>query len=155
MLTYFLLFLAASAAAAATGILFRPGAWYKGLSKPGFTPPNWVFPVAWSYLYVSVAYAAARVAGLDGAQVALALFAVQIALNTLWTPVFFGAHRLGFGMAVLACLWVAVAAMLVAFLRLDMLAGLLVAPYLAWLTLAGALNFRVWRDNPARGNPAP
>lgn len=147
MLTFFALFLIASAAAAATGIIFKPGEWYVGLTKPGFTPPNWVFPVAWTYLYVSVAYAAARVAGVEGAQIALALFAVQIALNTLWTPVFFGAHRLGLGMAVLACLWVAVAAMMLAFFQLDLIAGLLVIPYLAWLSLAAALNFRVWRDN--------
>ncbi|WP_211274118.1 tryptophan-rich sensory protein TspO [Thioclava marina] len=147
MLTFFALFLLASAAAAATGIIFKPGDWYLGLNKPGFTPPNWVFPVAWTYLYVSVAYAAARVAGVEGSQIALALFAVQIALNTLWTPVFFGAHRLGMGMAVLACLWVAVVAMMMAFFRLDLIAGLLVIPYLAWLSLASALNFRVWRDN--------
>ncbi|OOY09124.1 TspO/MBR family protein [Thioclava sp. F36-7] len=150
-LTYFLLFLVASAAAAATGIIFKPGAWYVGLKKPGFTPPNWVFPVAWTYLYVSVAYAAARIAPEAGSQIALALFAVQIALNTLWTPVFFGAHRLWLGLLVLICLWVAVAAMMLAFLQLDMLAGLLVFPYLVWLTLAGALNFRVWRDNPRAG----
>ncbi|OOY29728.1 MAG: tryptophan-rich sensory protein [Rhodobacteraceae bacterium] len=146
-LTFFALFLLASAAAAATGIIFKPGDWYLGLNKPGFTPPNWVFPVAWTYLYVSVAYAAARVAGVEGSQIALALFAVQIALNTLWTPVFFGAHRLGMGMTVLACLWVAVVAMMMAFFRLDLIAGLLVIPYLAWLSLASALNFRVWRDN--------
>ncbi|OWY02247.1 TspO/MBR family protein [Thioclava sp. IC9] len=150
-LTYFLLFLAASAAAAATGIIFKPGEWYVGLKKPGFTPPNWVFPVAWTYLYVSVAYAAARIAPEARSQIALALFAVQIALNTLWTPVFFGAHRLWLGLLVLICLWVAVAAMMLAFLQLDMLAGLLVFPYLVWLTLAGALNFRVWRDNPRAG----
>ncbi|MBD3803380.1 MAG: tryptophan-rich sensory protein [Thioclava sp.] len=146
-LTFFALFLLASAAAAATGIIFKPGDWYLGLNKPGFTPPNWVFPVAWTYLYVSVAYAAARVAGVEGSQIALALFAMQIALNTLWTPVFFGAHRLGMGMAVLACLWVAVVAMMLAFFRHDLIAGLLVIPYLAWLSLASALNFRVWRDN--------
>ena len=147
MLISFLLFLAASAAAAATGLIFKPGAWYQGLTRPAFTPPNWVFPLAWSYLYVSVAYAAARVAGVEGAQLALALFAVQIALNTLWTPVFFGAHRTGFAMGVLVCLWGTVAAMMVAFFRLDLVAGLLVLPYLAWLSLAGALNWRVWRDN--------
>ncbi|WP_295534060.1 TspO/MBR family protein [uncultured Thioclava sp.] len=149
MLIFFLLFLAASAAAAATGIVFKPGNWYEGLTRPGFTPPNWLFPIAWTYLYISVAYATARVAGQDGAQLALALFAVQIALNTLWTPLFFGAHRLGLAMIVLALLWVAVAAMGVAFIGLDLIAGLLVLPYIIWLSLAGALNWRIWRDNPA------
>lgn len=149
MLIFFLLFLAASAAAAATGIVFKPGNWYEGLTRPGFTPPNWLFPIAWTYLYISVAYATARVAGQDGAQLALALFAVQIALNTLWTPLFFGAHRLGLAMIVLALLWVAVAAMGVVFIGLDLIAGLLVLPYIIWLSLAGALNWRIWRDNPA------
>ncbi|MEX1661168.1 TspO/MBR family protein [Thioclava sp. 15-R06ZXC-3] len=149
MLIFFLLFLAASAAAAATGIVFKPGNWYEGLTRPGFTPPNWLFPIAWTYLYISVAYATARVAGQDGAQLALALFAVQIALNTLWTPLFFGAHRLGLAMIVLALLWVAVAAMGVAFIGLDLIAGLLVLPYIIWLSLAAALNWRIWRDNPA------
>ncbi|TMV93993.1 tryptophan-rich sensory protein [Thioclava sp. BHET1] len=148
MLTYFLLFLGASAAAAATGVIFKPGDWYENLNRPDFTPPNWAFPVAWTYIYVSVAYATARVAQLDGSQLALALFAVQIALNTLWTPVFFGAHRVRLAMIVLVLLWIAVAAMLLAFLRVDMIAGLLVFPYLVWLCIAAALNWRIWRDNP-------
>ena len=147
VLDYFVVFLAASGAAAATGMVFKPGDWYAALRKPAFTPPGWVFPVVWSYLYVSVAYAAARVAGIEGSQAGLSLFALQIALNTLWTPVFFGARRMGFGMAVIALLWGAVAAMGVAFLRLDLVAGLLVAPYLIWLSLAAALNWRIWRDN--------
>ncbi|MCE5973232.1 tryptophan-rich sensory protein [Sinirhodobacter sp. WL0062] len=149
VLGYFLMFLAASCAAAATGMVFKPGDWYAALRKPAFTPPGWVFPVVWSYLYVSVAYAAARVAGVEGSQFALVIFALQIALNTLWTPVFFGARRMGFGMAVIVLLWWAVAAMGVAFLRHDLVAGLLVAPYLIWLSLAAALNWRIWRDNRA------
>ncbi|MCT2541013.1 tryptophan-rich sensory protein TspO [Sedimentimonas flavescens] len=146
---YFAVFLAASCAAAATGMVFKPGDWYAALRKPSFTPPGWVFPVVWSYLYVSLAYAAARVAEAEGSQFALALFALQIALNTLWTPVFFGARRMAFGMVVIALLWGAVAAMGLAFLRLDLIAGLLVAPYLIWLSLAAALNWRIWRDNRA------
>ena len=89
----FAILLLACAAAGATGVLFQPGAWYDGLAKPWFNPPRWAFPVAWTTLYVLIAWAGARLAGLPGAGVAMALWAAQIALNTLWTPVFFGALR--------------------------------------------------------------
>jgi len=152
-ITLFLVFLAACFAAGATGALFQPGEWYRSLRKPSWTPPDWLFPVAWTVLYLSMATAAARIAMLAGTEpaagLALALWALQIALNTLWTPVFFGLRKLGGGMVVLAGLWVAVAATLVAFWRIDAIAGLLLAPYLLWVTVAGALNFSVWRLNRA------
>lgn len=147
--TLFAIFLAACFAAGSTGALFEPGAWYRSLAKPRWTPPNWLFPLAWTTLYLSMSVAAARVAPLEGSQYAMAFFALQIALNTLWTPVFFGLKRMGAGMIVLVALWLAVAATLVSFWSLDMIAGLLLVPYLAWVTVAGALNFSVWRMNPA------
>ena len=144
----FLIFLLACAAAATTGIIFQPGAWYESLNKPGFTPPNWAFPVTWTVLYLLIAWVGARLTTLPGGGFVLALWAAQIALNTLWTPVFFGAHRMGLGMAVIALLWVVVAVMTVLAFRLDRLTGALLLPYLAWLSVAAALNFRVWQDNP-------
>ncbi|WP_265501852.1 tryptophan-rich sensory protein TspO [Paracoccus beibuensis] len=143
-----LIFLLASVAAASTGVIFKPGAWYEGLRKPSFTPPNWAFPVAWTVIYLLSAFAAARVAALPGAGLALALWAAQIALNTLWTPVFFGARQMAIGMVVIATLLVTVASMTVAFWQLDWRAGLMILPYLAWLCVAAALNWRIWRDNP-------
>ncbi len=145
----FTVFLAACAAPAATGALFSPGDWYRSLRKPAWTPPDWLFPVAWTTLYLLMAGAAARVAGVEGAGIALGLYAVQIAFNTLWTPVFFGLKRMGTGFAVLVVLWLAVFATLVAFWRLDLWAGLMFVPYLAWVTVAGALNLSVWRLNRA------
>lgn len=142
-------FLIAVCAAAATGMIFQPGSWYEGLRKPGFTPPKWVFPVAWTLLYLLIAWVGARLAVLPGAGLALALWAAQIALNTLWTPVFFGAHRIGAGMVVIAILWLVVAALMVAAWQLDRWTGAMVLPYLVWLSLAAALNWRIWRDNPA------
>ena len=147
----FLILLIACAAAGATGILFQPGAWYDGLAKPWFNPPRWAFPVAWTTLYVPIAWAGARLAHLPGAGLAMALWAAQIALNTLWTPVFFGAHRMGMGVAVIALLWLVVAALTVLAFRLDRVAGALLLPYLAWLSLAGALNYRLWQMNPGAG----
>lgn len=114
------IFLAACGAVAATGVMFSPGHWYDTLKKPGWTPPRWAFPVAWTTLYLLIALAAARVAGLAGSGTALALWSLQIALNTLWTPVFWA---------------------------LDTWAGVLLLPYLVWLSLAAALNLWIWRNN--------
>ncbi|MFH5773077.1 TspO/MBR family protein [Paracoccus sp. NGMCC 1.201697] len=143
----FLSLILACAAAAATGILFPPGAWYDGLRKPSFTPPRWVFPVAWTTLYLLIAWAGASLAVLPGAGLAMGLWAAQVALNTLWTPVFFGAHRTGAAMAVIALLWLVVAALVVQAFGLDIWAGVMLLPYLGWLTLASALNFSIWQNN--------
>ena len=147
----FVIFLAACGAAGATGGLFPPGAWYEKLAKPSWTPPNWLFPVAWSALYVCMAAAGARAAIKPDNGIALALWSLQIALNGLWTPVFFGLRKMRLGLLVLVLLWISVAAAMVALWRVDWVAGLLFLPYLAWVTTAGALNYSVMRLNP---NPA-
>ncbi len=144
----FLTFLAACGAAATTGMLIKPGAWYDGLKKPDWTPPNWVFPVAWTVLYLLMSLAAMRVAGAADNGQAIAFWALQITLNTLWTPVFFGLHRMRAAMVVMACLWLAVAATTWAFFRVDLVAGLLLLPYLVWVSIASALNFTTMRMNP-------
>jgi tryptophan-rich sensory protein len=131
-------------------MLFKPGTWYANLDKPWWTPPNWMFPVVWAALYLSMSVAAARVATLPDAPVLLALWAVQISFNTLWSGVFFGLKALWGGFLVLSGLWLAVLVTTVAFLQADLLAGLLFAPYLAWVCVALALNFSVWRRNGQR-----
>lgn len=144
----FLVFFAACAAAGTTGAVFEPGEWYKNLTKPWWTPPDWLFPLAWSLLYIAMALAATRVAVLEGNALGMAFWALQIALNTLWTPIFFGLRRMRFAMVVIVALWLAVCGTMVVFLQLDLIAGLLFAPYLLWVTIAGALNFSVLRLNP-------
>ena len=137
---------AAAVAAASTGILFQPGEWYRGLVKPRWTPPNIAFPIAWTLLYAMMVIAAFRVAaGLAGgdlppgaepfAVVGLCLWAAQIVLNAMWSPIFFGAHRGRAGLVCICALWLAVAAALF-------------VPYLAWATYAGALNAAILRLNP-------
>ncbi|MHC8320927.1 tryptophan-rich sensory protein TspO [Pseudomonas sp. GB2N2] len=143
----FLIFLIACGAAATTGILFKPGQWYEALVKPGFTPPNWLFPVAWTTIYLLIAWAGYRLTLIPGSQTVLALWAAQIALNTLWTPVFFGAHRVLAAMVILSLLWVVVAVMVVMALQLDTVTGLILLPYLLWLCVAAALNFSILRNN--------
>ncbi|MES1944674.1 TspO/MBR family protein [Salinisphaera sp. PC39] len=133
---------AAVLAAAATGVIFQPGAWYAGLVKPPGTPPDWLFPVAWTTLYTLMAVAAWlvwRAAG-PGGRGALTLFGVQLALNAVWTPVVFGAHALAAGLGVIVLLWLALAATIRAFGELRPAAAWLLAPYLAWVTYAGYLN---------------
>ncbi len=144
----FLTYLAACGAAATTGAMFEPGTWYRGLTKPWWTPPGWVFPLTWTALYFCMALSASRVAILPDSGQAMAFWALQIALNTLWTPIFFGLNRIRAAMVVMAGLWLSVAATMVAFFLLDPTAGLLFAPYLVWVTIAGALNFSVMRLNP-------
>ena len=148
-LILFLPFLLAVVAAGSTGTIFKPGPWYAALTKPGFTPPDWLFPVAWTAIYAFIAVAGARVAALPGAGAALALWSAQIALNTLWTPVFFGAHRIGLALIVLSALWLAVVAATALHWRLDRASGLLFLPYALWVSYAWALNLAIWRMNPA------
>jgi translocator protein len=148
--TIFLTYLGACAAAGATGAMIRPGEWYDSLKKPSWTPPPFVFPLVWTTLYVLISIAGMRIALAAGNQNAVALWSLQIALNTLWTPVYFGLHRIRAAMGVMVCLWAAVAACTWTFFGVDFWAGLLFLPYLVWVTIAGALNFTTLRLNPTQ-----
>lgn len=139
--------------AAATGILFKPGQWYEGLRKPAWRPPNRLFAPVWTLLYLMMAvsgWLVWRTAGFGGAAVPLSLYAVQLLLNALWTPVFFGLHRPDLGFAVIVCLWLAIAATIAAFATVSAAAALLLVPYLAWVSFAAVLNYTVWRLNRQR-----
>ena len=142
--------LIACAGAGTTGGMFPPGPWYRELRKAAWTPPDWVFPLVWSLLYLCMSYAGALIATQPSelASLALALWAAQIAFNGLWTPIFFGLQKLRAGMIVLVALWLLVLATLVAFWMVDSLAGVLFVPYLVWVSIAGALNWQVIKLNP-------
>lgn len=145
----FAIFFGGCAAAGSTGALFMPDDWYrKELVKPRWTPPDWLFPLAWSTLYILIALAATRAAMYDDNEYALGLWALQMTLNGLWSPVFFGLKRIRDAMIVVAALWLAVAATMIALFMLETLAGLLFVPYLLWVTVAASLNFSIWRTNP-------
>jgi tryptophan-rich sensory protein len=143
-------FLAATFGAGATGALFQPGEWYRRLSKPGWTPPDWLFPIAWTLLYIGMAAAAWRVAGSAHPLVflALGLWSWQIVMNALWSPVFFGLRRLGAAFVVIGFLWLAVVLTTAVFLAVDPVAGWLMVPYVVWVSYAAALNLAIWRRNP-------
>ena len=144
----FLVLLASCFAAGSTGALFPPGEWYRSLKKPGFTPPDWVFPVVWTTLYVLIAIAGARVANMPQAGLALALWALQVALNAIWTPIFFGLKKVRLALVVVSLLWLSVAFGMLALFQIDTLAGLMFVPYLIWVSIATALNLRVMQLNP-------
>lgn len=125
--------------------------WYAGLQKPGFTPPNWAFPVVWTLLYAMMAYALWRILSLPenrpGRSAAIIAFFVQLVLNGLWSFAFFGAQSPLAGLVVIAALIAAILATLVTFWRLDRTAALLLLPYLAWVCYATLLNGTIWRLN--------
>ncbi|QDY70056.1 tryptophan-rich sensory protein TspO [Qingshengfaniella alkalisoli] len=143
----YFVFLASCAVAGSTGVIFQPGRWYDDLQKPAWTPPKWVFPVVWTTLYILIALAASRVAVQVGSAFAIGLWALQMTLNAIWSPIFFGAHRMRVGLVVIILLWFAVAATAFFFFQFDMLAGLLFLPYLLWVSLASALNLEILRMN--------
>jgi translocator protein len=123
--------------------------WYPALRKPSWTPPSRAFGPVWTVLYAQMAYSARRVARSSdpGRGRALALWWLQLGLNTAWTPVFFGARRPGAAAVLICTLLPAVAATAAASARVDRRAGLLYVPYLAWSTYAAALNLEIWRQN--------
>ena len=136
------------------GAITRPAlpVWYADLAKPGFTPPDWAFPVAWTTLFVLMAIAAWRIwrlRGLRGAPVAFGFFFTQLAFNVGWSVLFFGLRMPPAALAWIGVLWLAILAMLVAFWRNDRVAGVLIAPYLLWVTYATVLNAAIVRLNPA------
>jgi tryptophan-rich sensory protein len=123
--------------------------WYRTLSRPDWTPPDRLFGPVWTVLYLSMAVAAWMVwrRGTPAVTAAMAAFAVQLALNVAWSALFFGLRSPAAGLADIVLLWLAIAATIALFLRVSIPAGLIMLPYLAWVTFAAALNFAIWRMN--------
>ncbi len=126
------------------------GTWYQTLARPGFTPPDWVFAPVWTALYGMMAVAGWRVwrcVGFHGGRAALAWFGLQLALNLLWSILFFGLIWIGDAFVEILVLWVAILVTTVSFFRIDRWAGWLMVPYLAWVAYAAALNGAIWQLN--------
>ena len=129
----------------------QAGTFYTQLVRPDWAPPPSVFGPAWTILYVLMAIAAWMVwcvGGFRAAKVALSLFLLQLAVNALWSWLFFGWHLGGLAFADVLLLWVLIVATLVAFWRIRPLAGALLVPYLLWVSFACVLNYSVWQLNP-------
>ncbi len=119
------------------------GDWYPGLTRPPLNPPDGVFGPVWSVLFGLMGLAAWHVwrrAGLNGARIALGLFLAQLALNLGWSMLFFGMQRPDLAFAEILILWPMILATLIAFWRIDRIAGALLVPYLLWVAFAIYLN---------------
>jgi len=127
-----------------------PG-WYAGLVKPSFNPPAWVFAPVWTTLYAMMGLAAWLVyeKGRKRPEVkkALTVFAVQLVLNTLWSIVFFGAHRLLGAVVVIVLLWAMILWTILLFHRISKAAAWLLVPYILWVGFASVLTVAIWGLN--------
>ena len=125
--------------------------WYTMLKKPFFTPPNWVFTAVWSVLYILMGFSLAvvwqkrRRAG--GHTLSFILFGIQLALNITWSIVFFGYCSLSGGLFIMVFLWLALVATIHEFLYQSQAAGLLLIPYLVWVSYASFINWSIWLLN--------
>jgi tryptophan-rich sensory protein len=126
--------------------------WYTSLNKPFFTPPNWLFGPAWTVLYTLMAISLYLVwmKGLENKEVkqAIYIFGIQLFLNALWSLLFFGLQSPFYGFLGIVPLWIAILLTIWKFWRIDRNAGLLLVPYILWVSFAATLNLSVWLLNP-------
>jgi tryptophan-rich sensory protein len=119
--------------------------WYSTLNKPAFAPPNWLFGPVWIVLYLLMGISLYLVwrKGLDdkAVKIGIAFFAVQLALNAIWSPVFFGLHALKLSFYIILAMWAAIALTMVRFSSISKPATYLLAPYIAWVSIATVLNY--------------
>ncbi|MBL7214637.1 MAG: tryptophan-rich sensory protein [Phycisphaerae bacterium] len=125
--------------------------WYTTLTKPPLNPPSWIFGVVWPVLYVLMGIAAGIVWNKPLAgkilYTALGIFLCQLILNGLWTPLFFGLHRIGWALFEIIALWGSILVTLIVFYFQSKLAGILLLPYLLWVAFAIYLNAGFWLLN--------
>lgn len=132
-------------AVAAIGVFTLPGAWYAALRKPWFTPPSWLFGPVWTLLYALMAVAAWRIYERERRwSLPLRLWLLQLVLNALWSPLFFGLHRPGWALLDIGLLGLAVSATILRFWRRDHISAALLLPYVAWTGYATLLNAGLW-----------
>jgi benzodiazapine receptor len=126
--------------------------WYSALSKPSWSPPNWLFGPVWTTLYILMGIALYLVwrEGLDRMDVrfAILIFGVQLLLNLLWSIVFFSFHALFGSFILIMILWIAILANIIAFYVISKPAGILLVPYILWVSIASYLNYSVYILNP-------
>ena len=125
--------------------------WYQGLTKPSFQPPSWVFGPMWTVLYALMGFAVWRIWHRRGDAAArkraLTWFGAQLALNGIWSPIFFGAHATGIALIVIIALWFAVLGTILSFRKIDKTAGNALWLYLAWVSFATLLNAAIVKLN--------
>lgn len=126
--------------------------WYTYLTKPSFSPPNFVFAPVWTILYILMGISLyliwnKKVDGNSKIDAAIKLFWIQLALNAIWSPIFFGAKKLFLAFLVIILMWVFIRKTIIAFGEIDRRASRLLYPYLLWVSFATVLNFSIWLLN--------
>lgn len=135
-------------------IFTRPSipTWYSSLQKPDFTPPDWLFAPVWITLYTLMGISAYLVwnKGFENKNIKISLFifAVQLLLNALWSFLFFGLHSPLYAFIEIIILWIAIAIVILYFLKISLPSGFLLLPYLLWVSFAVVLNFYIMKLNP-------
>ena len=133
------------------GLVTDIGPWYRNLKKPSWQPPDWLFGPVWTVIFILAAIAgvlAWNAATSDSARAGvIGAFALNCALNVLWSWLFFRSHRPDWALIELVALWASIVALLVVTIPLDSRCGWLLSPYLAWVTFAGILNATVSKLN--------
>ena len=121
-------------------------AWYPTLHKPLLSPPSWLFGPVWSLLYTLMGIALYLIwqSNSPHKKRALWLFWIQLALNALWSPIFFGAHLIGHALVIIVLMWLSIYLTIRAFQKISKPASRLLLPYLAWVSFATYLNFVLW-----------
>lgn len=121
--------------------------WYQTLKKPFFNPPDWTFSLVWVTLFLLMGVSLFFVwrKGMNGES--RVIFITQLILNTLWSIFFFGLKSPGLAFIELVFLWFAILCTIISFYRISKIAGLLLLPYIIWVTFAGVLNYFIWMMN--------
>ena len=126
--------------------------WYATLQKPSFSPPNWLFGPVWTTLFtlmgISLYLVWDRISRSKETKKPLVIFGVQLVLNIFWSVLFFGLKSSFYAFIEIIILWLAIAFNIFKFYKISKNAGLLLIPYLLWVTVATILNFYIWMLNP-------
>jgi len=121
--------------------------WYKTLNKPFFNPPNWIFSPVWISLFFLMGislFLVWRRQSHSQFKTALFFFFIQLILNILWSVTFFGLRSPLLGLIDIILLWIAILLTILNFLKVSKIGGLLLVPYLIWVSFATLLNFSLW-----------
>lgn len=124
--------------------------WYATLNKPPWQPPNWLFGPVWTTLYVLMGvslFLVIKDRSLASVKSAVLIFVAQLVFNALWSIVFFGAKNIGGALGVIVILWLLIAINVIIFYRLSKMSGLLLVPYLLWVSFASFLNYTIYLLN--------
>lgn len=121
--------------------------WYRQLKKPPWTPPNWAFPVVWTILYILMGVSSWLIwlrGGFEKQSIPLSMYLFQLLLNLMWTPIFFGLHRVGLALVEIILLWLAIVETMYLFWHVNPIAAYLFVPYVIWVSLASTINLYIW-----------